>query len=256
MRENRFLLNFDIFHGFYDFYFRLNGFYRSVVDIPLREHPSMKNIMSYHFMKKICERNMFSFRQMRKKKRSEIKQEEVDIFTKELSEVIKDYGVDRVINMDETPWCFVYAHGKVLVQKGVEEVEAQLPDDFRRQMTVIATIKANGEKLPPLFLAKGTTAKCHQQFEGMLSKEKYEIYHSSSGKTDENVMIFYLNKLHEWIRQKPCALVLDRFAAHICEGTIQLARNLNIRLVFVPTSATEYYQPLDRRAFGALKSVC
>ena len=223
-------------------------------DLPNRQHILMKNIISYHFMKKFCERNMFSFRQMRKKKRSEIKQEEVDAFTKELTEVIEKYGVDGVINMDETPWCFVYAHGKVLAQRGTEEVEAQLPDDFRRQMTVIATIKANGEKLPPLFLAKGTTNKCHQQFDGIKSKEKYEIYHSPSGKTDEEVMCFYLNKLHQWMREKQCALVLDRFAAHICDSTLEEARKLDIRLVFVPTSATEYYQPLDRRVFGALKS--
>ena len=54
--------------------------------------------------------------------------------------------------------------------------------------------------------------------------------------------------------RKPCALVFDRFSAHLSERTKEEGEKLKIRLVFVPTSATKYYQPLDRRVFGALKS--
>ena len=37
-------------------------------DLPNRQHESMKKIMSYHYLKMFCRRNMFSFRQMRKKR--------------------------------------------------------------------------------------------------------------------------------------------------------------------------------------------
>ena len=52
----------------------------------------------------------------------------------------------------------------------------------------------------------------------------------------------------------PCALVLDRYASHETEAVKQKAKELDIRLVYIPTSATDKFQPLDRRVFGVLKS--
>lgn len=67
-------------------------------------------------------------------------------------------------------------------------------------------------------------------------------------------MEYYLELLHEWMSGEPCVLILDRFSAHESDATREKADELGIRLVFIPTSATDLYQPLDRRVFGALKS--
>ena len=82
----------------------------------------------------------------------------------------------------------------------------------------------------------------------------YEVFHSAGGNTDDDAMAFYLQKLHKWMHCQPCALVLDRYASHTSEATKETANALKIELIFIPTSATERFQPLDKRVFGALKS--
>ena len=214
------------------------------------------NFFSYHFINNFCKRNGLSFRRMRKKKRTEIDSEDVDRYAKEYAEIFASFAWNRILNMDETAWQYVFCRGQTLAETGTEEVNAQLPDDYRLTFTVIATISAAGAKFPPVFLANGKTNVCHQQFRGMKSEDsEYELYHSSGGNTDDKVMSFYLEKVHKWMKNEPCALILDKYASHISEATMMKAEALNIRLVFIPTSATDIYQPLDVRIFGTLKSI-
>lgn len=214
------------------------------------------NFFTNHFVTNFCKRNSLSLRQMRKKKRSEIDEEEAQQFANDFLEVFSNMPWNLILNMDETPWNFVYTRGEVLAQKGTEEVNAKLPEDYRKCFTTIATISADGNRFPPIFLAKGSTNKCHQQFEGMTSDDNdYLLYHSAGGNTDDEVMDFYLHRVHEWVQNKHCALILDQYKSHVSESTKRIAQELNIRLVFVPTSGTDLYQPLDLRVFGTLKSM-
>ena len=214
-----------------------------------------KRLFSNHFLKDFCKRNKFSFRKMRKKKRSDIDEKEVDLFVNEYAEAFASYPWYLILNADETPWNFVYYRGEVLAITGKEEVDAQLPDDYRKSFSVLATIGADGKKYPPLFIAKGKTSASERQFDNMKSEpERYSVYHSEGGNTDEGVMIYYLHQVHKWVDKAPCALILDRYPSHETETVQEEARKLGIKLIYVPTSATELYQPLDRRVFGALKS--
>ena len=214
-----------------------------------------KKFVSRHFLKDFCRRQGFSFRQMRKKKRTDIDETEVDVFIQEYMEIFSDYPFFRIVNMDETPFNYVFLRGQVLAEKGKEEVDAKLPDDYRKSFTAIASITADGKKLPPIFLATGKSPRSMQQFDGMSSKTSdYELFYSEGGNTDEKAMIHYLQLLHIWMKSFPCALVLDRYASHETEAVKQKAKELDIRLVYIPTSATDKFQPLDRRVFGVLKS--
>ena len=131
---------------------------------------------------------------MRKKKRSSINIEEVAEYSREYSEVLTALPWSRVLNMDETPFNFVFLRGEVLAEKGAESVQAELPDDYRKSFTVIATITADGGKFPPLFLATGKTKVSHRQFAEMKSSDSdYFIYHSPGGRTNEDVMEFYFS---------------------------------------------------------------
>ena len=169
--------------------------------------------------------------------------------------IFKSYPRNRIGNMDETSWHFVYLRGKVLANKGVEEVSATLPADYRSCFTVIATILADGTKLPPVFLAQGKTSECHSQFSEMESDtDKYELYHSPGKNTNDHTMIWYLHKYHEWMGNEASALFLDRYTSHVSASTKECAQNLQIELVYIPRSATEKYQPLDKGVFGVMKS--
>ena len=192
---------------------------------------------------------------MRKKKRAELCPKEVEIFTREYVEIITTFPGELVLNMDETAWNFVFKRGEVFAEIGVEEVEAGLPDDFRKSFTVITTISAAGEKFPPLFLAKGKTPICHRQFNGMeTNRQLFNIFHSPGGNTDDDAMEFYLDLVKDWVGSLHCVLILDRYPSHTSARTRENAAKRNIRLVFIPKSGTEKFQPLDRRVFGVLKS--
>ena len=224
-------------------------------DLENRQKMSCRNMISYQFLKGFCNRNHLSFREMRKKRRSDVNQREVDIYTAELLNAFKTFGYERTLNMDETAWNYVYKRGKVLSIKGQEEIDASLPDDYRKSFTAISTISAAGRKFPPIFLATGKTLRCHHQFDGMESNPSdYEIYHSEGGNTDEGVMMFYLEKLKRWMNDNPCALVIDRYRAHTSDSVLTYANELDIQIVLIPTSATDMYQPLDKRVFGVMKS--
>ena len=56
------------------------------------------------------------------------------------------------------------------------------------------------------------------------------------------------------MQNQSCVLILDRYASHISEPVRTEAEKLKIKLIFIPTSATDKFQPLDLRVFGALKS--
>ena len=214
-----------------------------------------KKLVSYHFLANFCRRNGFSFRKMRKKKRSDINEEEVNQYIKEFEEIFTDYPWYLILNADETPWNYVFLRGDVLAETGKEEVQAQLPDDYRKTFTALCTISASGKKYPPLFLASGKTPQCMQQFAGMESDASdYELYYSSGGYSDEKSMIHYLDLVHCWVNHEKCALIIDKYSSHITEAVEKHAEELGIRLVYIPTSATEMFQPLDVRVFGAMKS--
>ena len=215
---------------------------------------STKNRVSHHFLRDFCARHKLGFRKPRKKKRSDIKEEEVEQYAREYAEVIAIYPHERILNMDETPLNLLSTKTEVLAEVGTEEVNGQLPGDPKQNFTVICTITASGEKLPPVFLAQGKTPLCHQQFSGISSTEPYEILHSPAGFTNEQVMIDYLRLVNRWMNGRLTVLVLDRYSAHVTTEVKEEAGRNNIRLVFVPTSGTDKYQPLDKRVFGVIKS--
>ena len=115
---------------------------------------SKKDTFSYQFIKQFCKRNRLSFRKMRKKKRSDISQLEVDNYIQELIDIFANYENSQIYNMDETSWNFVYLRGDVLSIKGQEVVDATLPDDYKKSFSIIATIGSDGSKYPPVLLAK------------------------------------------------------------------------------------------------------
>ena len=225
------------------------------LDLEHRSDLNTSNYFAYTYLKGFCKRHKLSFRTMRKKKRSLISDEEVNDFYKKRDEVFKKYAKNRIGNMDETSWNFVYLRGKVLAIQGEEEVKAMLPADYRSCFTAIATILADGSKLPPVFLATGKTPECQRQFEGMESDtDSYELFHSPGKNTNDDTMLWYLHKFHQWMNGEPSALFLDRYTSHISDSTRQCAEELEIELVFIPTSGTDRYQPLDRYVFGVMKS--
>jgi hypothetical protein len=137
----------------------------------------------------------------------------------------------------------------------------------KTMITAIATITADPThpKLPLTLLAKGKTEKCEQQLGEHAFKEYYTL-HSESGWSNTSVMLNYLTILREYYDstfakktnftpgETQIDLIWDCFAAHRNQTVRDFAAELKINLHFVPAGATDQYQPLDVKVFGALKS--
>ena len=67
---------------------------------------------------------------------------------------------------------------------------------------------------------------------------------SQSGWTNEEVMVACLKQLREYVA-RPCALIVDTYAAHRTQNVREMARKLEIELVFSPSGCTDLCQPLD-----------
>ena len=59
-------------------------------DLVNRQRVAQKGMFSYTFLRTFCKRNGFSFREMRSKKRCDINPNEVELYTKEMEEIVKN----------------------------------------------------------------------------------------------------------------------------------------------------------------------
>ena len=72
---------------------------------------------------------------------------------------------------------------------------------------------------------------------------------------NEEAFSFYLMRLREYVgHDETLHLIMDLYPAHMKPEVRELAASLNIKLHIIPAGATDLYQPLDRRIFGAMKA--
>jgi hypothetical protein len=131
-------------------------------------------------------------------------------------------------------------------------VQVKINGSDKDGMTVLASITADGKKLPLLFIAKGRTERVHQTQIGNV--EGHWVNHTESGWETESCFIDYLNKLRVAMGSDPFHLICDLYAAHRTDAVKAHARKLEITLHLIPASCTDELQPLDRKIFGVLKA--
>lgn len=117
----------------------------------------------------------------------------------------------------------------------------------------MATVSMAGTKIPLFFIAKGKTKSVEQTKLGEIAH--HMSTHSEEGWMDQDAFDTYLM----WLRQQyydddPLYLIVDCFPIHINQHSIEIARSLNINLLFIPPGMTDKFQPLDRQIFGCLKA--
>ena len=189
----------------------------------------------------------------------------------QLADTLNQQGLlFTLANMDETSWKLAYFNQLTWAKKGAKEVIIRSNYNTKDSFTTLATIHAdvtNNPKLPLFLIARGKGERCHRQFENI--KEQFpgtEVYHSESGWSTVDVVQEYFawlrrvydqmfeNKENYIPGETRIHLVIDCYASHRNKKTKNIARNYNISLHFIPPGATDEYQPLDIKVFGALKA--
>ena len=114
-------------------------------------------------------------------------------------------------------------------------------------ITAIATIRANGDKLPLTIIAKGKTPACVRHLD--LRTDIHRAF-SPSGKSNEEICKDHIAQVSKWSNGEPSALVWDSYGSHMTAQVYDCAFQYKVRLVLVPKNATGKKQPLDYGVFG------
>lgn len=129
----------------------------------------------------------------------------------------------------------------------------------RENTTVVATINAAGQAMPPLIIFKGK--RLQPAWFGYNNVgppgAKYAVTDTSF--MQGHVFVDFINDFHRHIKEnglddgKPHILVLDGHASHVNFEVIKLAKSLGIELFQLPSHSSHKTQPLDVACFGIFK---
>ena len=219
----------------------------------LKEYSLKNPSFSEFWIKSFSKRNRFSWRIAHYARRGSIDIEYAKKYVKLVASAISLYGEDLVFNMDETSVRINNGSTRSLAPIGWEEIIVDAKRNSKECFTVIGTCSLI-KKMPLIILTKGTTDASTTKFR---AGDETEVWPTGNqqGWMNEEMMVKYLYHLHEKFAETyPCALILDCYRAHRTDLVKDVARNLGIKLIYVPANGTGKYQPLDRRIFGILKA--
>ena len=238
-------------------YFTDEDFRYWVMQAFLEKHQDDEQIKQFNasngFIYNFKQRNGISSRRAHFKRRTSSSQARIAPWIEKIKELMVSVPKEDVYNCDETAWR-LFPNGLLTwAQRGSDNVTITTKDDEKKCLTALATIKADGTKLPLMIIAKGKTPRAEQSQLG--DTGVHLTGHSPSGwMTQEN-----FEKYLMWIREssghdRTIHLILDLYAVHRTEASKLMAQGCGIELHFIPESFTDQLQPLDRRCFGALKA--
>ena len=197
-------------------------------------------------------RHGFSSRKGRIARRPPTDQTSIQIWREQISHLLETCDRDRILNCDETSWTVFPNNILTWADVGAECVPLKVNGDEKNCLTVLATVTANGGKLPLFFIAKGLTDRVLDTQIGDVSTHWRSF--SKKGWQTADTFQEYLMHLREHYGDQEVHLLLDLHSSHRAPEVKLLAESLNIRLWFIPAGCTDILQPLDRRCFGALKA--
>ena len=145
---------------------------------------------------------------------------------------------------------------RVIAERG-QKVVGTKRSNCRENVTVVVTINAAGEVMPPLIIFKGKRLQ-----EDWLSKDT-GVPGATYAVTDSSMMqgpvFFSFKKIYKYLVDngrsdgKPHVILLDGHASHLTLEVIRFAMDNNLVLFQLPSHSSHITQPLDVCAFGIFK---
>lgn len=202
----------------------------------------------YDFKKK----HRFSSRRTHPKRRCNVSDADLQHWREQIRELLEHADRDCIINADETSWAMFPSNILTWARTGDENTAINIGHNAKDTLTVLASVTANGGRLPLYILAKGTTEK-------VLASQLGDTFghwrnFSENGWQTSATFETYLMHIREHYNDQQVHLILDLHASHRTDSVKTLARELNIKLWYIPPGCTDLVQPLDVRCFGTLKS--
>lgn len=164
---------------------------------------------------------------------------------------------DRNFNIDESGFSLSPKHGKVLAIRGEKHVFEESSTHHKSNITVLATICANGAIPPPLIIypRKRITWKYAERFPDNLpfiagKSEKGYI-------TFETLYEYLCNGFNDWLLEnnvkRPVIVWTDWHETRNNYYLAKALQEMQVVLFGLPPNTTHMMQPLDVAVFGPLK---
>ena len=213
---------------------------------------------SDHWQVRFEKRAGLSYRVPHLKRRSDPRDDYVARFVEEFEVARLQFTPDSILNADETCWRIVNGQLKTIGLKGSEEVTVETTFNTKDCITVMACCTSDGQKLPLMIIAEGTTAACEAKFRNDKKLRTYMkrtlfVDHTPNGWSTCEFAKRYLDFVSDQVKGRNIYLIWDLHSSHRKDSVIDYAKERNIHLSFVPAGQTSYWQPLDKKVFGGLK---
>ena len=161
----------------------------------------------------------------------------------------------HIWNMDETRKQFEHKPTKVCARKGSRNVPGRTSNS-RENVTILASVNAEGRVMPPMCIVKGKTVRSIQSF-CCLDAPRDTVWTFQ----ERDWMCDVLGEL--WFKdvfsahcgpKRPQLLLLDSHRSHDVLGLLDAAYEENIIVFALPPHCTHMLQPLVRPSFSNFMS--
>ncbi|RHY59851.1 hypothetical protein DYB30_010363 [Aphanomyces astaci] len=197
-------------------------------------------------LQRFCDRHGFSRQRPTKNK---VKQADLaDVQSEFAAEFHREYiayGKDCVYNVDETgiyydmPPRYIWA-----VRGGSSKISSGEKHSLR--MTAVLTVRADGTKLPILFIMKGVPGGRIESGELATFPSGHHYAVQERAWMDKRVWATYLRDVLGEAIEEPSVVLLDNFESHVSGESYNIMyEELGAHLCALPPNATSVCQPLD-----------
>lgn len=221
--------------------------------------PEFRNLsesQQYHTVRRLCLRNHFRVRcitHMSQRDPAEMVLE-ANQYLEIMRPILRapDVQTKWVLNMDQTPMYLSMAPTRTLNMVGERQVVGRRTGNSGSRFTVSCTIAANGDKLKPYVIFKGTRNGriVSREFPANPYRDKVVLCCQAKAWQDETNMLDYIDKvLVPYLQEKaagvPALLLLDDFSAHWTEKIKDELISIGITPYKIPPGCTYLTQPID-----------
>lgn len=175
-----------------------------------------------------------------------------DTLEKYLKKLDLQYSPDRIWNLDESSFSKDPEKTKIVGARGFASTRT-IASAGKDNVTVLFTVNAAGEKLPPLIIYRGKN-----MWDQWMSQNAYEgtcYAATKNGWIDAKVFEKYMlgTVLPHVSKESLCLIIYDGHSTHIQLNILEKAKELGVEIIKLPSHASHLLQPLDLAVFKSMK---
>ena len=180
----------------------------------------------------------------------------VGVFFKNISDIMDRYhfSPENIYNMDDTGCFTTQTPLKVIALKGAEQVGAVTSAERGSLVTMIGTINAIGNTVPPYFIFPRSRFVKESMLAG--APVGSTGFAAKSEWINEEIFVKYLKHFIQFTKcctENPVLLIMDNHASHISLTPSLMGRKHGIVMVTIHPHTSHKLQSLDRTVYGPFK---